>query len=406
MDDPRALSGARIVLAVTGGIAAYKAAELARAMQRAGAEVQPLLTPDAERLITRATFAALTGRRVPGSVWDDPAAVEHVALARWADVIVVAPATANTLAKLAHGLADDLVTNTALAFPGPLVVAPAMHTEMWEHPATAANLATLTGRGAAVVQPASGQLTLGDTGVGRLAEPGDIIAAVAATLATSAATSGGDLAGTRVLVTMGGTREPLDPVRWLGNRSSGRMGAALVAEALRRGAEVVAVAAATSVAVPPGARVIEAETAQQLYDAVMAEAPASDVMILAAAVADFRPKGPATEKIKKDQGIPQIVLEPTPDALAELGRIRRPGQLLVGFAAETSDHLAAGRGKLERKRADLIVVNHVEGPGTAFGSDRATAYLVDADGDHPLDRGAKTAVAGRILDWVRDHRTR
>jgi phosphopantothenoylcysteine decarboxylase / phosphopantothenate---cysteine ligase len=400
MDDPRALSGARIVLAVTGGIAAYKAAELARAMQRAGAEVQPLLTPDAERLITRATFAALTGRRVPGSVWDDPAAVEHVALARWADVIVVAPATANTLAKLAHGLADDLVTNTALAFPGPLVVAPAMHTEMWEHPATAANLATLTGRGATVVQPVSGQLTSGDTGVGRLAEPGDIIAAVAATLATS----GGDLAGTRVLVTMGGTREPLDPVRWLGNRSSGRMGAALVTEALRRGAEVTAVAAATSVGVPPGARVIEVETAQQLYDAVLAEAPATDVMILAAAVADFRPKGPATEKIKKDQGVPQIILEPTPDALAELGRTRRPGQLLVGFAAETRDHLAAGRGKLERKRADLIVVNHVEGAETAFGSAQSTAYLVDADGYHPLDRGAKTAVAGRILDWVRDHR--
>jgi phosphopantothenoylcysteine decarboxylase/phosphopantothenate--cysteine ligase len=399
MDDARALSGARIVLAVTGGIAAYKAAELARAMQRAGAEVQPLLTPEAERLITRATFAALTGRRVPGSVWDDPAAVEHVALARWADVIVVAPATANTLAKLAHGLADDLVTNTALAFPGPLVVAPAMHTEMWEHPATAANLATLTGRGATVVQPVSGQLTSGDTGVGRLAEPGDIIAAVAATLATS----GGDLAGTRVLVTLGGTREPLDPVRWLGNRSSGRMGAALVTEALRRGAEVTAVAAATSVPVPPGARVIEVETAQQLYDAVLAEAPATDVMILAAAVADFRPKGPATEKIKKDQGVPQIVLEPTPDALAELGRTRRPGQLLVGFAAETRDHLAAGRGKLERKRADLIVVNHVEGAETAFGSERSTAYLVDADGDHPLDRGAKTAVAGRILDWVRDH---
>jgi phosphopantothenoylcysteine decarboxylase/phosphopantothenate--cysteine ligase len=405
MDDTPALSGVRVVLAVTGGIAAYKAAELARAMLRAGAEVQPLLTADAERLITRATFAALTGRRVPGSVWDDPAAVEHVALARWADVLVVAPATANTLAKLAAGIADDLVTNTALAFPGPLVVAPAMHTEMWEHPATAANLATLTTRGAIVAGPASGPLTSGDTGVGRLAEPGDIIAAVTTALTTRLTSAAGDLAGTRVLVTLGGTREPLDPVRWLGNRSSGRMGAALVTEALRRGAEVTAVAAATSVPVPPGARVVEVETAQQLYDAVMAEARGADVMILAAAVADFRPKVAATEKIKKDQGVPQIVLEPTPDALAELGRIRRPGQLLVGFAAETSDHLAAGRGKLERKHADLIVVNHVEADGTAFGSEQATAYLVDADGDHPLDRGAKSAVAARILDWVRDHRT-
>jgi phosphopantothenoylcysteine decarboxylase/phosphopantothenate--cysteine ligase len=401
MDDPRALSGARIVLAVTGGIAAYKAAELARAMQRAGAEVQPLLTPDAERLITRATFAALTGRRVPGSVWDDPAAVEHVALARWADVIVVAPATANTLAKLAHGLADDLVTNTALAFPGPLVVAPAMHTEMWEHPATAANLATLTGRGAAVVQPASGQLTSGDTGVGRLAEPGDIIAAVAATLATSAATSGGDLAGTRVLVTMGGTREPLDPVRWLGNRSSGRMGAALVAEALRRGAEVVAVAAATSVAVPPGARVIEAETAHQLYDAVMAEAPASDVMILAAAVADFRPKAVAATKIKKADGVPEIVLEPTPDILAGLGRRKRPGQTLVGFAAETDDLLANADQKLRSKRLDLVVANDVAAPQVGFAHDTNAVTLLRPDAEPvEIDLASKRDVARAVIDTI------
>jgi phosphopantothenoylcysteine decarboxylase/phosphopantothenate--cysteine ligase len=245
MDDPRALSGARIVLAVTGGIAAYKAAELARAMQRAGAEVQPLLTPDAERLITRATFAALTGRRVPGSVWDDPAAVEHVALARWADVIVVAPATANTLAKLAHGLADDLVTNTALAFPGPLVVAPAMHTEMWEHPATVDNVATLRSRGIVVIEPASGRLTGKDTGAGRLPEPDEILG-LANLLLERADGLPRDLEGRRIVVSAGGTREPLDPVRFLGNRSSGKQGYAIARLAAQRGAQVTLVAGYTA----------------------------------------------------------------------------------------------------------------------------------------------------------------
>jgi phosphopantothenoylcysteine decarboxylase/phosphopantothenate--cysteine ligase len=273
-----------------------------------------------------------------------------------------------------------------------------MHTEMWQHPATAANLATLAGRGVTVVPPASGPLTSGDTGVGRLAEIPDIVAAVAAT------SGGGPLAGVKLLVTLGGTREAIDPVRWIGNRSSGRMGAAIAAEALRRGAEVTAVAAARDVPVPAAARLVEVESAQQLYDAVTAEAPAQDVLVLAAAVADFRPKGPAALKIKKDQGVPEIVLEPTPDTLAELGRTRRPGQLLVGFAAETNDHLAAGRGKLERKRADLIVVNHVEGEGSAFGADSATAYLVDAEGEQPLHAAAKSEVAARLLDWVQAHR--
>jgi phosphopantothenoylcysteine decarboxylase / phosphopantothenate---cysteine ligase len=395
-----ALRGARVLLAVTGGIAAYKAAELARAMLRAGAEVQPLLTADAERMVTRATFAALTGRRVPASIWEDPAAVEHVALARWGQVLVVAPATAHTLARLAAGLADDLVTNVALAFGGPVVVAPAMHTEMWEHPATRANLATLAARGVAVVPPASGPLTSGDSGVGRLAELDDIAAAVAAALAPA----GRPLEGVKLLVTMGGTREPLDPVRYLGNRSSGRMGAAVVAEALRRGATVTAVAAATSVPVPDGAEVVRVETAQELFDAVTAAAPSQDVLVLAAAVADFRPKAASAHKLKKDRGVPDVVLEPTPDTLAELGRTRRPGQVLVGFAAETEDHLAAGRGKLERKRADLIVVNHVEGAGSAFGADRASAYLVSAAEAEPLHDAAKATVAARLLDWVQAHR--
>ena len=389
------LAGARVLLGVTGGIAAYKAAELARELQRAGAEVQPLLTADAERMVTRATFAALTGRRVPASVWDDPAAVEHVALARWGQVLVVAPATAHTLARLAAGLADDLLTNIALAFPGPVVVAPAMHTEMWEHPATRANLQTLEARGVRIVPPASGPLTSGDVGPGRLAELDDLVAGVISALAPAKT-----LAGTRVLVSLGGTREPLDPVRYLGNRSSGRMGAAIVAEALRRGAEVTAVAAATTVDPPAGARLVRVETAQQLYDAVLAEADGQDVLIMAAAVADFRPKRVAEGKLKKDQGVPEVVLEPTPDTLAELGRRRRPGQVLVGFAAETGDHLAGARRKLEAKRLDLVVLNHVEGARSAFGADDADAYLVDADTVEELPRTSKAAIAAHLLDRV------
>jgi phosphopantothenoylcysteine decarboxylase / phosphopantothenate---cysteine ligase len=398
------LAGARVLLGVTGGIAAYKAAELARELQRAGAEVQPLLTESAERMVSRATFAALTGRQVPASVWDDPAAVEHVALARWGQVLVVAPATAHTLARLAAGLADDLLTNVALAFGGPVVVAPAMHTEMWEHPATRANLATLEGRGVLVVPPASGPLTSGDVGPGRLAELDDLVAGIAAALGPARDAPGTPpargMAGTRVLVSLGGTREPLDPVRYLGNRSSGRMGAAIVAEALARGAEVTAVAAAATVDLPARARVVRVETAQQLYDAVLAEADAQDVLIMAAAVADFRPKRVAEGKLKKDQGVPEVVLEATPDTLAELGRRRRPDQVLVGFAAETGDHLAGARRKLEAKHLDLVVLNHVEGAHSAFGADDADAYLVDATTVEELPRAAKAAIAARLLDRV------
>jgi phosphopantothenoylcysteine decarboxylase / phosphopantothenate---cysteine ligase len=389
------LAGARVLLGVSGGIAAYKAAELARELMRAGAEVQPLLTAGGEAMVSRATFAALTGRRVPASVWEDPAAVEHVALARWGQVLMVAPATAHTLARLAAGLADDLLTSVALAFAGPVVVAPAMHTEMWQHPATRANLELLERRGVRVVPPAVGPLTSGDIGPGRLAELEDLVAGVAAAL-----TPGRGLAGVRLLVSMGGTREPLDPVRYLGNRSSGRMGAAIVAEALRRGAEVTAVVAAAVVDPPAGARLVRVETAQQLYDAVLAEAPAQDVIVMAAAVADFRPKRPSEGKLKKEQGVPELVLEATPDTLAELGRRRRPGQVLVGFAAETGDHLAGARRKLEAKRLDLVVLNHVEGARSAFGAAAADASLVDADGVEELPGASKAAIAARLLDRV------
>jgi phosphopantothenoylcysteine decarboxylase / phosphopantothenate---cysteine ligase len=389
------LAGARVLLGVSGGIAAYKAAELARELMRAGAEVQPILTSAGEAMVSRATFAALTGRQVPASVWEDPAAVEHVALARWGQVLVVAPATAHTLARMAAGLADDLLTSVALAFPGPVVVAPAMHTEMWQHPATRANLALLESRGVLVVPPASGPLTSGDTGPGRLAELDDLMAGVTAALDDT-----GTLAGTRVLVSLGGTREPLDPVRYLGNRSSGRMGAAIVAEALRRGAEVTAVTAAVAVDPPAAARRVRVETAQELYDAVLAEAAGHDVIVMAAAVADFRPKRTSETKLKKDQGVPEVVLEPTPDALAELGRRRRPGQVLVGFAAETDDHLAAARRKLERKHLDLVLLNHVEGARSAFGADEADATLVDATGAEELGDASKASIAARLLDRV------
>jgi phosphopantothenoylcysteine decarboxylase/phosphopantothenate--cysteine ligase len=407
------LAGARVLLGVSGGIAAYKAAELARELQRAGAEVQALVTEAGERMVRRATFAALTGRPVPASIWDDPAEVTHVALARWGQVLVVAPATAHTLARLAAGLADDLLGAVALAFPGPVVVAPAMHTEMWQHPATRANLETLERRGVRVVPPASGPLTSGDVGPGRLAELDDLVAGVAAALAAGepggrpgapgrqpAGDPGPGLAGARLLVSLGGTREPLDPVRYLGNRSSGRMGVAIAAEALVRGAKVTAVAAATAVDPPAGARLVRVETAQQLYDAVLAEADAQDVIVMAAAVADFRPKRVAEGKLKKDQGVPEMVLEPTPDTLAELGRRRRPDQVLVGFAAETGDHLAGARRKLEAKRLDLVVLNHVEGAHSAFGADDADAYLVDASGVEELPRTSKAAIAARLLDRV------
>ncbi|HEX9343738.1 MAG TPA: bifunctional phosphopantothenoylcysteine decarboxylase/phosphopantothenate--cysteine ligase CoaBC [Actinomycetota bacterium] len=391
-----------MLLGVSGGIAAYKAAELARELMRAGAQVQPLLTAAAEALVTRATFAALTGRQVPASIWDDPAAVEHVELARWGQVLMVAPATAHTLARLAAGFADDLLTNVALAFPGPVVVAPAMHTEMWRHPATQANLAVLERRGVQVVLPASGPLTSGDVGLGRLAELSDLVAGVAVALKDrDSPAEARTLAGVRMLISLGGTREPLDPVRYLGNRSSGRMGAAIAVEALRRGAEVTAVAAVTSVDLPAGTRVLQVETAQQLYDTVLAEAPAHDVLIMAAAVADFRPKVSASVKLKKDQGVPELALEPTPDALAELGRRRRPDQVLVGFAAETDDHLANARAKLDRKRLDLVVVNHVEPDRSAFGADAADAALVDATAAEDLPAGAsKQEIARRLLHRV------
>jgi phosphopantothenoylcysteine decarboxylase/phosphopantothenate--cysteine ligase len=383
-----------VLLGVSGGIAAYKAALVARLLTSAGATVAVVMTESATRFVGPDTFAALTGRPAHTSLWDRPGEVLHVGLARAADVAVVAPVTANVLAKLANGLSDDLLTATLLEATCPLVLAPAMHTGMWEHPATRANVETLRGRGARLVGPAAGPLAHGDEGVGRMAEPGDIVAAARAALAPQ------DLAGRRLLITAGPTREPLDPVRFIGNRSSGKMGAALAAEALGRGAAVTVVLGPEAVGPPAGAEVIAVETTEDMRDAVMARVDSVDAVVMAAAVADFRPKAVAAAKLKKEAGVPELLLEQTPDILRELGE-RRSGQVLVGFAAETQDLETAGRTKLRSKELDLLVVNLVGREGTGFGSETNEAMILAADGDDlSLRVWTKPELAGAVCDRV------
>jgi phosphopantothenoylcysteine decarboxylase/phosphopantothenate--cysteine ligase len=382
-----------VLLGVSGGIAAYKAALVARLFKAAGAEVTVVLTEAATRFIGADTFAALTGEPAYTSLWERPGEVLHVRLAREADVAVIVPATANVLAKLAHGLADDLLTATLLEATCPLVVAPAMHSGMWEHPATQTNVAVLLDRGVLSVGPATGSLAHGDEGIGRLAEPEDVVAAVRGALAPR------DLAGRMVLITSGPTHEPIDPVRFLGNRSTGKMGAALAAEALGRGAAVTVVLG-PGASVPPGVEVVPVATAEEMRDSVLARFPEADAVVMAAAVADFRPKAIAEEKLKKDAGVPELLLEPTPDILAELGA-RRTNQVLVGFAAETEELEQAGRRKLESKHLDLVAVNLVGRSGTGFGADTNEAMLLAADGeDVPLRRWTKRELAGAVMDRV------
>ena len=382
-----------MLLGVSGGIAAYKAALVARLFKAAGAEVAVVLTEAATRFIGADTFAALTGKPAYTSLWERPGEVLHVRLAREADVAVVVPATANVLANLAHGHADDLLTATLLEATCPLVVAPAMHSGMWEHPATQANVAILLDRGVLSVGPATGPLAHGDEGIGRLAEPEDVVAAVRGALAPR------NLTGRRVLITSGPTHEPIDPVRFLGNRSTGRMGAALAAEALGRGAAVTVVLG-PGASVPPGVEVVPVATAEEMRDSVLARFDDADAVVMAAAVADFRPKAIADEKLKKDAGVPELLLEPTPDILAELGE-RRTTQVLVGFAAETEDLERAGRSKLVSKHLDLVAVNLVGRSGTGFGSDTNEAMLLAAHGeDVPLRRWTKRELAGAVMDRV------
>ena len=390
-----ALRGARVLLGVTGGIASYKAVEIARLLGKAGARVQVLMTDAAQRFVGPATFAAITHRSVPTDVFDSPEMVLHVHLARDTDVILVAPATANVIAKMAHGIADDLLTNVLLNATVPLVVAPAMHTEMWEHPATQENVQTLRNRGVLIVDPEEGELAGGDEGVGRLADPQIVVESVAETLAR-----GHDLAGVRVIVTAGGTQEPIDPVRYISNRSSGKMGFALAREAANRGAAVTLVTAPVSLPVPDRVDVVRVRTAQEMRDAVVGRFDEADVVIKAAAVADFKARSIAGGKIKKADAPSAIELEPTVDIAAELGAMKKR-QIIVGFAAETDDHVAAARKKLASKNLDFIVLNDVRATDAGFEVDTNRVVILGGDGSEevvPLQ--LKSGIAQVILDRV------
>jgi phosphopantothenoylcysteine decarboxylase/phosphopantothenate--cysteine ligase len=395
------LAGRRIVLGVTGGIAAYKAVEVCRRLVDQGAHVAPILTEGALRFVGRTTFDALASERVHTSLWDDPDPIPHTRLGQAADAVVVAPCTARVIGLYAGGISDDLLTNVLLATRAPVVIAPAMHTEMWEHPAVQENVARLLERGVNVVAPDVGRLAGGDQGPGRLAEPAAIVAVVERVLVPQ------DLAGLRVLVTAGGTREPIDAVRVITNRSSGKQGHALADEAARRGAKVTLVTTADRPA-SPLVDLVRVDTAAEMADAVLARSEAADVVVMAAAVADFRPARPADVKLKKDAGPPPIALEPTIDILATLGTRRRPGQTLVGFAAETGgDVRAKAIEKLQRKRADLVVANDVSDEGAGFDHETNEVLIVAADGaEHRVERRAKRDVAAAILDTVLEHRSK
>ncbi|MER7517455.1 bifunctional phosphopantothenoylcysteine decarboxylase/phosphopantothenate--cysteine ligase CoaBC [Streptomyces sp. NPDC126499] len=391
----------KVVLGVSGGIAAYKACELLRRLTESGHDVRVVPTDSALHFVGAATWSALSGNPVSSEVWETVHEVPHVRIGQAADLVVVAPATADMLAKAAHGLADDLLTNTLLTARCPVVFAPAMHTEMWEHPATQENVATLRRRGAVVIEPAVGRLTGVDTGKGRLPDPGEIFEICKRILARGVTAP--DLAGRHVVVSAGGTREPLDPVRYLGNRSSGKQGYALARAAAARGARVTLIEANTGLPDPAGVDVVRVGTAVQLREAVLKAAADADAVVMAAAVADFRPAAYATGKIKKtdDGGAPTIELVRNPDVLAEISADRAlPGQVVVGFAAETDDVLANGRRKLRRKGCDLLVVNEV-GERKTFGSEENEAVVLAADGtETPVPYGPKEALAETVWDLV------
>ncbi|MGY1527897.1 bifunctional phosphopantothenoylcysteine decarboxylase/phosphopantothenate--cysteine ligase CoaBC [Streptomyces sp. MN3] len=397
MDKPK------VVLGVSGGIAAYKACELLRRLTESGHDVRVVPTASALHFVGAATWSALSGNPVSTEVWDHVHEVPHVRIGQHADLVVVAPATADMLAKAAHGLADDLLTNTLLTARCPVVFAPAMHTEMWEHPATQENVATLRARGAVVVEPAVGRLTGVDTGKGRLPDPAEIFEVCRRVLARGTTTTAPDLAGRHVVVSAGGTREPLDPVRFLGNRSSGKQGYALARTAAARGARVTLVAANPALPDPAGVDIVRVGTAVELREAVLAAARDADAVVMAAAVADFRPAVYAAGKIKKKDGKePEpITLVRNPDILAEVSGDRvRPGQVIVGFAAETDDVLANGRAKLKRKGCDLLVVNEV-GEAKTFGSETNEAVVLGSDGSEtPVPHGPKEALADTVWDLV------
>lgn len=388
------LDGARVVLGVTGGIAAYKAIEICRRLVDAGAHVVPILTEGAEHFVGRTTFDALASEKVQSTLWDETSPIPHTLLGQTADLIIVAPATARLLADYRMGRSDDLLTATLIATRAPVMIAPAMHTEMWEHPAVQDNLTVLRDRGVHVVDPEPGRLAGGDIGFGRLAAPRSVVAHAERVLAS------GDLSGTHVVITAGGTREAIDPVRVISNRSTGKQGYALAEAAWMRGADVTLISTVDRES-PIGCTVVSVESASQMQDAVMAVADA-DIIVMAAAVADFRPASPAGEKIKKGAGeVPEILLEKTHDFLVDLGQQKPNGQVLVGFAAETENLLENARGKLERKNLDLIVANDVSAPDAGFAHDTNKVTLVLGSGeeiDVPL--GSKRVVADAIFDAV------
>jgi phosphopantothenoylcysteine decarboxylase/phosphopantothenate--cysteine ligase len=385
-----------VVLGVSAGIAAYKSVEICRRLVDAGVHVAPVLTERATHFIGKATFDALGSEKAQVGLWDEASPIPHTRLGQRADLIVVAPATADLLARYASGFADDLLTATLIATAAPVVVCPAMHTEMWEHPAVQANLSLLASRGVTVIPPEDGRLAGGDIGSGRLADPAVIAERVLALLDRPV----GDLSGLRVVVSAGGTREAIDPVRFITNRSSGKQGHALAAAAARRGAEVVLVTTADR-PVAAGITVDRVESAGEMEMAVLARAASAEVVIMAAAVADFRPKAPLDTKLHKSDGVPDLVLESTPDILSELGRRRRAGQLLVGFAAETDDVAQRAVAKMAAKGVDLMVANDVSAPGVGFDHDTNEVTIFGADGSvATVALASKDAVADAILDRV------
>ncbi len=394
----------RVVLGVCGGIAAYKAVEVCRQLVDAGVHVTPVLTDEATRFVGAVTFSALASEPVQRSLWDEASPIPHTRLGQQADLVVVVPATAHTLARYAAGLSDDLLCATLLATRAPVLVCPAMHTEMWEHASVRENLATLERRGVEIIPPESGRLAGGDSGEGRLADPAVIVARVLERLGRG---SRRDLHGLHVVVSAGGTREPLDPVRFITNRSSGKQGHALAIAAARRGAAVTLVTSSPLALPPDVARLVkrvDVETAADMEHAVGAAAESADVVVMAAAVADFRPKRSTAQKLSKEEGLPELVLEPTPDILAGLAARRRPGQVLVGFAAETHEVLERGRRKLTRKGVDLLVVNDVSAPGAGFDHDTNAVVILEAAGSaQEIPLTSKDAVANAVLDSVIAH---
>ena len=390
------LKGKKIVLGVTGGIAVYKAVDLVSKLRKQGAEVRVIMTEHAQQFVTPLTFKEISGNKVAVSMWNanQEFNVEHIALADWADLFMVVPATANIIAKMAYGIADDLLSTTLLAAHSPVIVCPAMNTHMYENPATQENIAKIKSRGIVVMPPASGVLACGAVGAGRLPEPADIVNFVKDFFAKTE----GDMRGVKVLVTAAGTREPIDPVRFITNHSSGKMGYALARAAMHRGAEVTVVAAHTDVEPPLFVNVVPVQTAEEMYDAIVSRAQDYDFVIKAAAVADYTPAVTADNKIKKKDGDMSIPLVRTKDILKALGENKRPGQILCGFSMETENVLENSRKKLESKHCDMICANSLKSAGAGFGTDTNIVTLITKNSEESLELMSKEQVAHKILD--------